>query len=697
MLDIIKNLNEQQKKAVMHREGPCMVLAGAGSGKTRVLTCRVANLINEGAHPNSILAITFTNKAAQEMRSRIAGMIPDYSGQWIQTFHAACYKILKMDIEALGYDRNFSIMDEGEAKSLLKELLKGERDYETKVEAVLYHFKQIKNKLVSPEEYFRNLALPESEKEKYYRLYRMYNARLKELNALDFDDLILLCIRLFREKPEILEKYQNWFRYIMIDEYQDTNYSQYVWANLLASSHRNIFVVGDPDQSIYSWRGAEPYNIKRFLKDYPEAVMIKLEQNYRSTSYILEAANAVIRNNREREEKNLYTTRKEGEKIIHFCARDSYQEARFVADTIAELVARENRSYRDFAVLYRTHAQSRLLEEALLARGIPYHIIGAYKFYQRKEIKDIIAYLKLACNPSDIISFRRVINAPRRGIGEKTLEKIEACAAENSLPILDVLADPYAIPGMGKKMAGVLEEFFGMVRFFADLNLSGASLVEIIDNVFAMTGYIEELEKSDPKEAEARIENLRELRSLAVEFEREEGGRLEDFLARVALVQDADEMDHKDTVFLMTFHGAKGLEFPVVFMTGMEEGVFPSYRSESPEEIEEERRICYVGITRAMERLYLTNAISRLLYGYERNNPPSRFLKEIPPELMCTPEERRAFMNSRLKEGDKVRHAKFGTGIVTGFMEEGQIGVIEFEWAGTKMLRLDIAPLEKIG
>ncbi|MBO8158758.1 UvrD-helicase domain-containing protein [Thermosyntropha sp.] len=697
MLEIQENLNKQQRQAVIHKEGPCMVLAGAGSGKTKVLTCRIANLIDEGVHPNSILAITFTNKAAEEMRTRIAGMIPDYTGQWIQTFHAACYKILKMDIEPLGYNKNFSIMDESDVKSLLKEMLKAEKDYETKPENLLYHFKQIKNKLIKPEDYFKNLSCPEGEKEKYYRLFKLYNLRLKELNALDFDDLIFLCIRLFRENPDVLAKYQKWFKYIMIDEYQDTNYAQYIWANLLASEHRNIFVVGDPDQSIYSWRGAEPYNIKRFLKDYPEAVMIKLEQNYRSTRYILEAANAVIRHNEDREEKNLYTTRKEGEKIIHFCARDSFQEARFIADTIAELAAKENRKYSDFAILYRTHAQSRALEEALLAKYIPYHIVGAYKFYQRKEIKDIIAYLKLACNPNDILSFRRIINVPRRGIGEKTLNKIERYAMEKNLPVLEALADCSAVPGISQKMVGVLEEFFGMVKFFAGLNESGASITEILDNVMEMTGYVEDLRHNDPKGAEVRIDNLKELRSLAVEFEREEGGRLEEFLAKIALVQDADEMDYKDAVFLMTYHGAKGLEFPVVFMTGMEEGVFPSYRCETPEEMEEERRICYVGITRAMEKLYLTNAVTRLLYGYERSNPPSRFLKEIPPELICTPEERRAFMNSKLAEGDKVRHSKFGIGVVTGFMDDGQIGIIDFAHVGTKMLRLDIAPLEKIG
>jgi len=694
MTQIFEGLNAEQKQAILHIDGPCMVLAGAGSGKTRVLTQRISFLIDNGVPADSILAITFTNKAAQEMRSRITQMRPDYNGKWIQTFHAACYKILRMDIRNLGYDRNFAIIDDTEGKTLIKEILKEENDYESKPEEILYSIKQAKNSLINPEKYFQNLSLPLHIKDKYYRVFRSYNARLKEYNALDYEDLIILCIKLFRDYPEILEKYQHWFRYIMIDEYQDTNYAQYVWANLLAARHHNIFVVGDPDQSVYSWRGAEPYNVKKFLIDYPNARLIKLEKNYRSTKHILKAANAIIKNNSDREEKNLYTDNPEGDKIIYFCAGDSFQEGQFVADTIADLVDREGKHYSDCAVFYRTHAQSRILEEALLRRYIPYQIIGARKFYERKEIKDILAYLKLVCNPNDRLSMRRIINVPRRGVGDKTLEKLEEYAAQQGVPIMEVLADAAQVNSISKKMATTLEDFHGMIRYFEGLNQSGVPVKDILDQVMDMSGYVEDIKKNNAAEAQTRIENLQELRSLAVEFTQEGIEGLEDFLARIALVQDTDDLDYADAVMMMTYHGAKGLEFPMVFMTGMEEGVFPSYRTETPEDMEEERRLCYVGITRACNRLYMTNAISRLLYGYERNNPPSRFIKEIPQELLGSPLVKKT-VSCILAEGDTVIHKKFGMGVVMS-LEADQIAVVDFERAGTRTLRLDIAPLEKI-
>ena len=689
-----EGLNEAQIEAILHQDGPCMVLAGAGSGKTRVLTERINYLIEQGVRPDSILAITFTNKAAQEMKSRIREMRPDYTGQWIQTFHAACYKMLRMDIHLLGYERNFAIIDDSEGKTLLKEILKEERDYETKPDEILYSIKQAKNSLMDPETYYRNLSLPLHIKDKYYRVYRIYNARLREYNALDFEDLIILTIKLLREYPDIQSKYQNWFKYIMIDEYQDTNYAQYLWAKLLADAHHNIFVVGDPDQSIYSWRGAEPYNVKKFMQDYPDVHLIKLEKNYRSTGSILKAANAVIKNNRDREEKVLYTDKPEGESLIYFCAGDSFQEGQFVADTIADLVDRENKHYHDCAVFYRTHAQSRILEEAMLRRYIPYQIIGARKFYERKEIKDILAYLKLVCNPNDRLSLRRIINVPRRGVGDKTLEKLEDFAQSESIPVMEVLADASRVNGVSKKMASTLEEFYGMFKYFVSLKESEVALKEILDQVMEMSGYIEDLKKNNAAEAQTRIENLQELRSLAVEFSKEGIEDLDDFLARVALVQDTDDVDKADTVMMMTYHGAKGLEFPVVFMTGMEEGVFPSYRTETEEDMEEERRLCYVGITRACERLFLTNAVSRLLYGYERNNPPSRFIKEIPSQLLGSPHVKKT-SSCVLVEGDTVIHRKFGMGIVLK-MQENQIAVVDFERAGVRTLRLDIAPLEKI-
>jgi DNA helicase-2/ATP-dependent DNA helicase PcrA len=695
MSDIFAGLNLEQQRAVLHQEGPCMVLAGAGSGKTRVLTSRVANLIDNGVAPDSILSITFTNKAAQEMRSRVAGMIPNYSGQWIQTFHAACYRILRMDITRLGYDKNFTIMDDSEGKILIKTILKEEGDYETKAEEILYLIKQLKNKKKDALEFFQELRLPYGKAEKFNRIYRLYQLRMRELNAVDFEDLILLCIELFQQDHQCLEKYQNYFRYIMIDEYQDTNYIQYLWARLLALKHSNLFVVGDPDQSIYSWRGAEPYNITRFFNDFPNARVIKLEQNYRSTRYILEAANAVIRHNPSHENKILYANRGEGKKLVQYCAVDSFGEAAFIADTIADLVDREGMAYQDCAVFYRTHAQSRLLEEALVRRYIPYRIIGAHRFYDRREVKDIIAYLKLSSNNNDHLSFQRIINVPRRGIGDKTIEKIQKIAENNDISLLEVLADPSLIPGINRKKVEELENFYGLIKYLGSLEESGAPVVEILEQVLAMTAYTEELLKSNPSDAQARIENLQELRSLALEFDHSGGGGLEDFLAEIALVQDSDDINYSDSVCLMTLHGAKGLEFPVVFISGMEEGVFPSYRSETPEEMEEERRLCYVGITRARDRLFLTNAVSRLLYGYERNNPASRFLQEIPRELLEVPEQE-VVKSYTFYQGDKVRHKKFGVGIITSMIENEQIAVIDFERAGIRMLRLDIAPLEKI-
>lgn len=694
MVEILSGLNQAQEEAVLHGESPCMVLAGAGSGKTRVLTGRIAHLVSRGIPADSILAITFTNKAAQEMRTRISSLIPQFNGQWIQTFHAACYRILRSDIKLLGYDSNFTIMDDNESKVLLKTIQKEYQDFQSRPEDLLYLFKKLKNTLSNPETFFLNHKAPQAVRESHLRLYKVYQSRMLELNALDFEDLISLTIRLFREQPDVLAKYQKRFRYIMVDEYQDTNYSQYVWTKLLAGQHRNLFVVGDPDQSIYSWRGAEPYNLKRFLKDYPEARVIKLEKNYRSTGNILAAANYVIRNNLDREEKELYTDQGEGEKIVRFCAGDSYQEARFVAENISEMIG-EGRSCKDIAVFYRTHAQSRAIEEALVRNNVPYRIVGARKFYERKEIRDLLAYLKLIGNPSDVLSFRRAINIPRRGIGDKTLEKIETLAREKNIPILEVLKDEENLISIQKKARLQLEEFYGLFSYYSSLISSGASIAQLIDEVLESSGYVDDLQKQERHEAEARLENLYELRSLAVEYEKQGGAGLEEFLAGIALVQDTDDLDYSDAVFLMTLHGAKGLEFPVVFITGLEEGVFPSYRSESPEEMEEERRLCYVGITRAREKLFLTNTITRLLYGYERNNAPSRFLSEIPEELFFVPASRTP-LPGKIGEGDMVRHRKFGMGVIIQLIEDEQVVLVDFERGGTKMLRLDLAPLEKM-
>lgn len=695
-MQLLEGLNEHQREAVLHNEGPCLVLAGAGSGKTRVLTSRIANLVAGGVPAHQILAITFTNKAAGEMRERVSGLVAGYNGQWIQTFHAACYRILRMDIDRLGYKKDFTIVDDADCKALVKGILKEDGDYQTRPEEMLYIFKQAKNSLKPSEDYFSNLASPQSLKEKRQRIFRLYNARLKESNALDFEDLITLCIRIFREYPDILDKYQTWFRYILIDEYQDTNYAQYMWARLLASAHRNIFAVGDPDQSIYSWRGAEPYNIDRFLNDYPDAKIIKLEANYRSSQHILTAANAVIRNNQERQEKNLYTDRGEGARIVHFCAINGYQEARFIAATIAELIGEKGAKFSDCAIFYRTHTQSRVLEEALLEKVIPYRIVGARRFFERKEIKDIMAYLRLSVNHNDYLSFKRIINVPRRGVGDKTLERIEMKARDEGIGLMEVLADPAALGGINKKTVAALEEFHGMMQYITSLVEADMLVTEILDELLQASRYVDDLLTSDPMTVESRIENLEELKSLGAEFEKMGGNGLGEFLAQAALVQESDDADYSDAVTMMTYHGAKGLEFPVVFMTGMEEGVFPSYRCETIDQLEEERRLCYVGITRAMERLYLTNAVTRFLNGYERDNPPSRFLAEIPSEVLATPQQEAA-LDSPPMVGDKVRHRKFGVGVVIELLEEDNVAVIDFAHAGTRMLRLDLAPMEKIG
>lgn len=700
-MDVLKGLNKAQQEAVKHVEGPCLVLAGAGSGKTRVLTRRVAFLVEQGVHPASILAITFTNKAACEMRERVNSLIPGFTGRWIQTFHAACNRILRQEIENLGYRKDFTIIDEAEQRALIKECLQELREYQAKPEAVAYVFKQAKNSLRPPDEYFRKLKIPAVAADLYRQAFLIYQARLKEMNAVDFEDLIVLCIKLFRQNSEVASKYRRRFQYIMIDEYQDTNYAQYVWANLLAAEHRNLFIVGDPDQSIYSWRGAEPENIKRFLHDYPDARVIKLETNYRSTRFILEAANAVIRNNPDREEKNLVTEQSGGEKLVRFRAQDNFQEAEFIADSINRLVQNEGYHYRDMAIFYRTHAQSRYLEDVLKRRFIPYFVVGARSFYQRKEVRDILAYLKLAVNPADIISFRRVINLPRRGVGEATLKKIEDFAAANGLPVLEALSSPDDITRISRKLGQALEHFYGIIKYLQALGENGP-ITAVIDQVLESSGYVEELYKRDPLEAEERINNLKELRSVALEFDKTRGGTLGDFLSEVALTQDTDETDYADAVSLMTFHGAKGLEFPVVFMTGMEEGLFPSSRTETQAQMEEERRLCYVGITRAKERLFLTNAVNRLLYGYEMRNLPSRFLNEIPEELFVSQGSRPGHKKGQpdhpalhrtppiLKPGDVVQHRKFGRGIVVEVVAE-DIAVVDFEQAGTKMLKTDIA------
>jgi len=703
-MHILEDLNGPQLEAVTHQDGPCLVLAGAGSGKTRVLTRRVAYLVEQGVHPNQILAITFTNKAAQEMRERVMHLVPNFHGNWIRTFHSASYQILRADIERLGYRKGFTILDEGEQRTVVKECLRELKQQDAKPEVASFLIKQAKNSLAEPERYFAGINARSSQRDLYLKLFRLYGSRLRELNALDFEDLIGLTVRLFREHPEVLESYRRMFRHVMIDEYQDTNYAQFLWTRLLAGENGNVFVVGDPDQSIYSWRGAEPYNIERFLEVYPRAKVIKLEKNYRSTRFILEAANAIISNNTGRHKKELYTDNPDGEKLLQFAAANHQQEAEFIAQYIKQLAKDRGYSYHDFAIFYRVHAQSRVIEEALNRHFIPYRILGAMKFYQRKEIKDVLAYLRLVANPSDRMSFRRAINTPRRGIGEVTIKKLEDLSGERTLPIIEVLGLLQGEKGYSAKIKESLQEFYGMISYLREL-ATGVSLAQLLEETIKLSGYMEDLKTNHALEYEERAENLQELKSLMVEFEREGKRELEDFLTEVSLLQETDETDYSEAVMMMTLHGAKGLEFPVVFMTGMEEGVFPSYRAETYEEMEEERRLCYVGITRARERLILSRAVNRIMYGLDRSNMPSRFLREIPGELFVpfSLENGRVNLNpdrlqgrvNNLQEGDKVRHQKFGTGMVMSVLAE-DIAVIRFDDCGVKTLNTFMAPMVKL-
>ncbi|MGI6549732.1 MAG: ATP-dependent helicase [Syntrophomonadales bacterium] len=703
-MNILDNLTGPQVEAVTHRDGPCLVLAGAGSGKTRVLTRRVAYLVEQGVAPHQIMAITFTNKAAQEMRERVIDMIPNFHGQWIRTFHSASYQILRMEIEKLGYRQGFTILDEAEQKAVIKDCLRELQLQDAKPEMMSYLIKQAKNSLTEPEQFFAGIKAAPHYRDLYIRIFRLYRSRLRELNALDFEDLIGLTVQVFKEYPDVLQSYQERFRYVMVDEYQDTNYAQFVWTKLLAGENGNVFVVGDPDQSIYSWRGAEPYNIERFLDIYPQAKVIKLEKNYRSSRYILDAANAVILNNTGRLKKELFTDNPNGEKLLQFGAASHQQEAEFIAHFIRQLVKEKKYRYQDFAIFYRVHAQSRVIEEALNRNFIPYRIVGAMKFYQRKEIKDILAYLRLVANPSDRMSFRRAINTPRRGIGEVTIKKLEDLSGETQKPIVEVVGEIQGVKGYSGKIKASLQEFYGLITYLREL-APGVSLAQLLDETLKLNGYIEDLKKNHALEADERVENLQELKSLMVEFEKEGKRELADFLTEVSLLQETDETDYSDTVLMMTFHGAKGLEFPVVFMTGMEEGVFPSYRAETHEEMEEERRLCYVGITRARERLILSRAVNRIMYGMDRSNMPSRFLREIPSDLFAPYNLEGGKINlsptkvegrvQNLHEGDLVQHQKFGRGMVTKVIAD-DIAVVDFEEVGVKTLNTHMAPMVKL-
>ena len=644
MNPLLTGMNDKQAEAVQTTEGPLLIMAGAGSGKTRVLTHRIAYLIDEKMiNPWNILAITFTNKAAREMRERAMALNPATSETLIATFHSMCVRILRREADHIGYNRNFTIVDPGEQRTLMKRILKNLNLDPKKwnERAILGTISNAKNDLLDEVAYEHQAG--DMYTQIVAKCYKAYQEELRRSEAMDFDDLIMMTLRLFDKNPDVLAYYQQRYQYIHVDEYQDTNHAQYQLVKLLASRFKNICVVGDADQSIYGWRGADMQNILDFEKDYPEAKVVLLEENYRSTKKILQAANEVIKNNRNRRPKKLWTQNDDGEQIVYYRANDERDEAVFVASTIDNIIREEGKNFKDFAVLYRTNAQSRTIEEALLKSNIPYTMVGGTKFYSRKEIRDVISYLNLVANPADNISFERVVNEPKRGVGPGTLEKIRTFAYEQNMSLLDASANIMLSPIKGKAAQGVYD-FANMILNLRD-QLDGLSITEAVETVLDKSGYLDALSMQQTLESQARIENIEEFMSVTKNFDEtntdgteDETGidRLGRFLNDLALIADTDDGDMEAAeVTLMTLHAAKGLEFPVVFLIGMEEGVFPLSRaSEDPEELEEERRLAYVGITRAEEILFLTNANTRTLFGKTSYNRPSRFLREISDDLL---------------------------------------------------------------
>lgn len=639
-MSIYDTLNDRQKEAVFCTEGPLLILAGAGSGKTRVLTHRIAYLIDQcGVNPWHILAITFTNKAAGEMRERVDSLVGFGSESiWVSTFHSACVRILHRHIDLLGYDTNFTIYDTDDQKTVMKDICKKLQidTKQMKERMILGAISSAKNELVDADTFEKNAAWDFRQK-KIAEAYREYQQVLRKNNALDFDDLIMLTVELFKKHPEVLENYQNRFTYIMVDEYQDTNTAQFELVRLLAAKNRNLCVVGDDDQSIYRFRGANIRNILDFEKEYPDAKVVRLEQNYRSTQSILDAANAVISCNEGRKVKSLWTDRGEGRKV-HFEQLDTaYEEAEFICDDIVRKHRRGGGSFSDFAILYRTNAQSRILEERMVLEGIPYNVVGGTNFYARREIKDLLAYLKTIDNGADDVAVKRIINIPKRGIGGATIARVQEYADETGMSFYDALREAEEVPGVGRSLAK-LSGFVTMIQSFRG-KMKYYSLKELLLDILEQTGYLEELRASDDEDAEDRIDNVEELvNKMAAYEESAEEPSLSEFLEQVALVSDVDNVDQGDgRVLLMTLHSAKGLEFPHVYLAGLEDGLFPSYMSivsEDVEDLEEERRIAYVGITRAMEELTLTCARQRMVRGETQYNGVSRFVREIPPQML---------------------------------------------------------------
>lgn len=742
-LSIYNTLNDKQQEAVFHTEGPLLILAGAGSGKTRVLTHRAAYLIEEkGVSPWNILAITFTNKAAGEMRERIDNLVGFGSESiWVSTFHSMCVRILRRHIGLLGYDTNFTIYDSDDQKTLMKDVCKL-LQVDTKIykeRMLLGAVSRAKNELVTPEE-ARLEAGGDYGRQKVAEVYEEYEKQLRANNALDFDDLLVKTVQLFQTQADVLDYYQNRFRYIMVDEYQDTNTVQFELVRLLASKYRNLCVVGDDDQSIYKFRGANIKNILNFEEFFPDAAVIKLEQNYRSTGNILNAANAVISHNKGRKEKALWTEKGSGDRLNFREFDTAYDEAEYIVGDIRESVDNGRCTYNDNAILYRTNAQSRMFEEKFVTANIPYKIVGGINFYARREIKDLLSYLKTVDNGRDDLAVRRIVNVPKRGIGLTSINRVQEYAASRGIGFYEALRAADIIPDIGRG-ASKLESFVALIEHFK-ADAGDMSISDLMREIIEETGYIESLDAESKEEIESRVENIEELMSKIAAYEeaceeQDEPATLSGFLEEVALVADIDSLDeNKEYVVLMTLHSAKGLEFPRVYLAGLEDGIFPSYMtitSDDPEEVEEERRLCYVGITRAEEELTLTCARRRMIRGETQYNKMSRFLKEIPIELLSTGAvfekekeplkisthwqakqtfKAKAFAPTKLLqqfgspqgdgpgygEGDRVRHVKFGSGTVTAIVSGGRDYevTVDFDSVGTKKMFAAFAKLQKI-
>ena len=728
MNSLLTGLNKEQQQAVQHTEGPLLILAGAGSGKTKVLTVRIAHLLAQGVNPYEILAITFTNKAAKEMKSRVEGLVGDVANRiWLSTFHSFCAKFLRFELDNfLGYNSNFTIYDTSDSQAVIKAALKALNldDKYYPVGAMIAAISDAKNNLLFASD-FRKQAR-DFYQQKVADVYEYYERELRKNNALDFDDLLLVAVKLLQSNEAVLDKYSKRFRYVMIDEYQDTNHAQYLLAKLLASHWKNIAVVGDADQSIYAWRGADIQNILDFEKDYPNCTSIKLEQNYRSTKIILDAANAVIENNEGRPKKNLWTDKTEGAKIQHFTAQSEHEEAAFIGDTIAKKHDIHGVPYGDMAILYRTNAQSRVLEEALIKRALPYIMVGGTKFYDRKEIKDVLAYLRVLYNPFDDLSLLRIINVPKRSIGATTVAKLQDYARANGTSLFMTLTQLHLVDSIKGKTKEKLEEF-GILIFTLVAEIEDRTVLDILESILDRTGYLAQLEESTDPQDQARAENIGELLSVAKDFQdTNPSGTVEDFLEQVALVNDVDSFEQEESkVTLMTLHAAKGLEFPIVFLGGLEEGLFPHSRTlMNPEEVEEERRLAYVGITRAEKELYISNATTRTVFGRTSSYLPSRFIDEIPEELVDglrakrkVPDDIKRHVPQHMsvtsrpvtkpivrneviadwKIGDTAIHSKWGNGKVINVAGEGA-GMkltIEFPTQGVRVVMAKFAPVKK--